>query len=72
MKLNNKIAVALSLIFLNINLFAQTNSQYDFRNSGKVLVVYAVIFIILAVLFVYLFSMDRKVKKLEDRERKAD
>lgn len=71
MKLNNKIAAAFSFLLINLNGMAQSNSQYDFRNSGKVLVVYAVIFIILAVLFVYLFSMDRKVKKLEDRERNA-
>jgi len=71
MKLNNKIATVFSVLLFNLNVFAQSSSQYDFRNSGKVLVVYAVIFIILAVLFVYLFSMDRKVKKLEDNEGKA-
>lgn len=39
------------------------------RASGKIYVVYAVIAVILLGLFIYLFILDRKVKKLEDRFR---
>lgn len=36
------------------------------RSEGKIYVVVAIILIVLSGLIIYLFTMDRKVKKLED------
>lgn len=41
-----------------------------FRSDGKIYVVLAVILILLAGLFIYLFRIDKKLKKLEDDWRK--
>ena len=51
-------------------LFAQTDSvsggQQDFMASeGKIYVVMAVVVIIVLGIFIYLFSLDRKFKRLE-------
>ena len=44
-----------------------SNSMEDFMySSGKINVVIAVVLIILLLLFIYLFRLDKKVKKLED------
>lgn len=48
------------------NLLAQIPMADAFRSEGKIYVVLAVILIILGGLFVYLFRMDKKIKKLED------
>jgi hypothetical protein len=37
------------------------------RSNGKIYVVVGVILIVLAGLFIYLFSIERKVKKLEQK-----
>lgn len=37
------------------------------RAEGKIYVIVLIILIVLAGLFIYLFLLDRKVKKLEDR-----
>ena len=46
-----------------------TNSGVEmadtFRQSGKIYVVVAVVVIIFAGLFIYLFTVDNKIKKLE-------
>lgn len=50
---------------------ATTTSQVEmadaFRADGKIYVVVAIVIIVLAGLFVYLFLMDRKLKRLEDQ-----
>lgn len=38
-----------------------------FRSEGKIYVVIAVVALILTGLFIYLFSLDRKITKLEKR-----
>jgi len=38
-----------------------------FRSEGKIYVVIGVFTIIMLVLFIYLFMMDRKIRQLEDR-----
>ncbi|WP_353181729.1 CcmD family protein [Parapedobacter lycopersici] len=54
--------------------FAQTNAEVematDFRSSGKIYVVILVLAIILIGLAVYLFTIDRKITRLE-KSRKA-
>jgi CcmD family protein len=62
------------LLFLAVstNLFAQSDVEMadGFRADGKIYVVVAVIAIVLVGLLAYLFSLDRKVSKLE-RETSA-
>ena len=46
-----------------------TEEPTDFMNSnGKIYVVMAVVVIIVLGLFLYLINLDRKMKKLEDKE----
>jgi CcmD family protein len=55
--------------FLLLVNLAQANSVEDALNSnGKIYVVVAILSIIFIGLAVYLFYLDRKVKKLEDHE----
>ena len=64
-------------LFLALNVissYAQdmdhaTEEPTDFMNSnGKIYVVMAVVVIIVLGLFLYLINLDRKMKKLEDKE----
>ncbi len=52
------------------NLLAQIPMADTFRADGKIYVVLAVILIILAGLFVYLFRLDKKIRKLEEEIKK--
>ena len=71
MNLYKKIALAFSFCLVNIFSFAQTpvnavSQQNSWMNEGgKIYVVVAVILVILIGLFIYLFSLDRKLSKLE-------
>jgi len=59
-----------TLIFLltSSNAFSQNAEMADtFRAEGKIYVVVAIVLIVLIGLFVYLFSMDKRVSKLEKR-----
>lgn len=48
--------------------FAQDVEMADgFRSEGKIYVVVAIVLIILIGLFVYLFSLDKKITRLEKR-----
>lgn len=53
-----------------VTAFAQPANQVEmadaFRSSGKIYVVIAVIAIIFTGLAIYLFSMDRRLRKLEN------
>jgi len=63
-----KLALLLLIIFNSIAAFAQPASMADtFRSSGKIYVVIAIIVIIFTGLAIYLFNMDRRLKKLEKR-----
>lgn len=67
-----KYIAALSLLLLTAGTsFAQSGSGIEMademRSSGKIYVVVAVIILILLALIAYLFSIDRKVKKLEQK-----
>lgn len=60
----------LSLLLLSFStVFAQADQTVEMdnvlRSSGKIYVVVAIIAIIFAGLAVYLFSIDRRLKKLE-------
>ncbi|PTS94313.1 CcmD family protein [Pedobacter sp. HMWF019] len=65
-----KFIVALALLFSSVQLFAQTDSveMADvLRSNGKIYVVVLCIVIILAGLLFYLFSLDRRLKKIEKK-----
>ncbi len=64
----NKISLVAMFMMLAISGFAQSSSlEGTFYQSGKFYVVVFVVAVILLGIFGYLFSMDRKIKKLEDR-----
>lgn len=64
------ISSLLGLILMALSLSANAQSDVPMadglRAEGKIYVVVAIILIVLTGLIVYLFLMDRKVKKLED------
>lgn len=64
-----KILVFAFLLLSYTATFAQQNAPVEMademRSSGKIYVVIATIVIIFAGLAIYLFSMDRRLKKIE-------
>jgi protein-S-isoprenylcysteine O-methyltransferase Ste14 len=64
------ISSLLGIVLMALSLSANAQSDVPMadglRSEGKIYVVVAIILIVLAGLVVYLFLMDRKVKKLED------
>jgi len=71
METGRRIKTLLSFLFsfmLSIPVFAQDVEMADvMRSNGKIYVVITVLGIVLAVLLIYLFSIDSKVKKLEEK-----
>ena len=65
--MNKIIALFLLLVLGTLRTFGQDQVEMadQLRSEGKIYVVVAIILIILLGLFFYLFSLDRKVKKLE-------
>ena len=69
-----RIGFVIALSMLQLLAFSQeasNNPQAEdlMRSNGKIYVVVAVIVTIVIGLFIYLFSLDRKIKKLEDHRR---
>lgn len=64
-----KLLVLIAFILSNLAVFAQSASGPEmadaFRSSGKIYVVVAIVVIIFVGLAVYLFSIDRRLKKIE-------
>jgi len=63
-----KVTILFILFFVTISGFAQDTQvemAFDLRSSGKIYVVIAVIAVIFIGLAIYLFSIDRRLKKLE-------
>ncbi|TSD67114.1 CcmD family protein [Inquilinus sp. KBS0705] len=63
-----KLIVLLAFVMSFVSAFAQTQSVEmadSFRSSGKIYVVIATIVIIFIGLAIYLFNIDRRLKKLE-------
>ena len=64
-----KLSVIILLLLSCITCFAQQTEEvdmaFDMRSSGKIYVVIATIVIIFAGLAVYLFSIDRRLRKIE-------
>jgi CcmD family protein len=64
-----KLSVLLLLLLSCVSVFAQETQSVEMadvmRSSGKIYVVIATIVIIFAGLAIYLFSIDRRLKKIE-------
>ena len=50
-----------------VSVFAQEPEKSFFRTDGKIWVVIGVLVIILSGIFLYLISLDRKLKKIENQ-----
>lgn len=75
MRFYNKISLLLFSILNAIYIYAQptvvTSKEKSFMYSnGKIYVVMAVVILIVAGLFLYLFRLDKKISKLEKSEEK--
>ena len=67
-----KIITSLTFLLTSVSIFAQpaaSSSSLDdmVMSSGKLYVVIAVLTVILIGIFIYLFSLDRKLRKLEKK-----
>jgi hypothetical protein len=65
-----KIIFALMMLLSSVQLFAQTDQiemADAMRRDGKIYVVVICIVIILAGLLIYLFSLDKRLKKIEKK-----
>ena len=65
-----KIIFALMLLLSSVQLFArqgQIEMADTMRSNGKIYVVVICIVIILAGLLIYLFSLDKRLKKIEKK-----
>jgi CcmD family protein len=65
-----KITILFTLFFVTLISFAnaeEVEMATDLRSSGKIYIVIAVIAVIFIGLAIYLFSIDRRVKRLEGK-----
>ena len=73
MKLLKKLIFFCLYLFFATNILAQdslNNTNTNFMNSnGKIYVVMAVVVVIVLGLFIYLFNIDRKISRLEKKEK---
>lgn len=64
-----KVLLSFLMLFLSSFLFAQQNNNVEMademRSSGKIYVVIVTIVIVFVGLAIYLFSIDRRLKKIE-------
>jgi len=62
----------LGLFCLNTSVFSQQVEMADaFRSEGKIYVVVAILVFVMICLFLYLFRIERKLKKLEKENSKG-
>jgi protein-S-isoprenylcysteine O-methyltransferase Ste14 len=68
MRRSSKTLVTLLFCLVSLATYAQQPAEMadTMRSNGKIYVVVGIILIVLAGLIVYLFMLDRKVKKLEN------
>lgn len=65
-----KFSLALAFMLITIITFAQSNGvemATGLRSSGKIWVVVGVILTIVIGMYIFLFTIDKRVKKLENR-----
>lgn len=77
--MNRRIKILMAVLLMNAGMVygqAQVEMADNLRAEGKIYVVVAIILIILSGLIFYLFSMDKKIKKLEklvsDRKKQTN
>lgn len=61
-----QLVLSILFSFLTLPLLAQVEMADRMRSEGKIYVVVAIIFIVLGGMFLYLFLIDKKVKRLEE------
>lgn len=72
-KMKNKLFLIFTLLLINFSAFSQEIEMADkMRQEGKIYVVVAVVLVILIGIFFYLFSLDSKLNKLENRLNKKN
>jgi len=68
-----RIITLLFIIFQSVQTFAQESNSVEMatglRSSGKIYVVVAVISVIFIGLIAYLFSIDKRLKKIEREDK---
>lgn len=70
MKINKSFSLLFFLIATHISVFAQDDFEMadNFYDDGKIYVVIAVLLVIFAGIIVYLVHLDRKLRKLEEKQ----
>ena len=69
----NRLGMGMGLVLTALTSVAQDAEMADqMRSNGKIYVIVGIILIVLCGLIGYLFIMDRKVKRLEDRLTEAE
>ena len=69
--LGTRFGIYIFLCLISVNGFAQTQSVEmadTMRSNGKIYIVVAVCLTILVGLFMYVFSLDRKISKIEKEQ----
>lgn len=70
--MRNFVTTIFVLLLTSFSLFAQSADNVEMadvlRSSGKIYVVVAVIGVILIGLILYLFNIDRRLKKIENHD----
>lgn len=64
-KFNKIVLTLIALLIANVGFSQNVEMADTMRSNGKIYVVVGIILIILIGLILYLFSMDRKLSKLE-------
>jgi bacteriorhodopsin len=64
-----KIFLLISFVIISLNLFAQDKIEMadELRNSGKIYVVVAVMLLLFLSFITYLFTIDKRLKKIEKK-----
>ncbi len=58
----------LAFMLFSVDLFAQDGMEEYFYESGKIKVVVAVVAIVLIGLFIYIFTLERRLRKIENKK----
>ena len=61
-----------AFLFMTLPAFAQAEMADTMRSEGKIYVVVAIVLIVLAGFILYLLSLDKKIKKLENMLREKE
>jgi len=66
----NRLVTSILMLIVSLTTFAQQQPAIEmadkFRADGKIYVVIGVFAIVMAVMFIFLFSLDRKIRQLEN------